>query len=224
MSDLGKIAKSSIFKKQLMAVTGIFMILFLAVHLLGNLNLILPPLVGDISGSAFIKYAKALHDMPKAVLLVAEIGLLIIFIVHVYTGITLYLQNRAARPVNYQMRRNNGGRTLGSGTMIYTGLGIFAFIIIHLVNFTFSGAQPGTGIFAEILRKFHDPLFLALYVILVLLLGVHISHGFQSAFQTFGWVNARYRPLIVTVGMVIAVIFGAVFALIPVLVNAFYTV
>lgn len=224
MSQMGNALKSSIFKKQFMAVTGLLLILFLFVHLLGNLNLILPPLAGDTSGMMFIKYAKALHSMPKAIILGAEIGLLVLFVIHIYTALTLWFKNRAARgPKGYNTHRNSGGRTLGSGTMIYTGLAILLFVVVHLINFTFSGLEPGEGVFHAILQKFHDPVYLGFYVIFTLILGVHISHGFQSAFQTFGWNSERSRGFITGLGMLVAFIIGILFAIIPVLVNAFYT-
>ncbi|HSO19012.1 MAG TPA: succinate dehydrogenase, partial [Desulfosarcina sp.] len=117
---------SSIGKKLMMAVTGFSFCGFLVTHLAGNLT---------IYGGrdAFNSYAEHLHSLGPLVT-AAELVLLTLFLVHVGTGVILFLQNLKARPVRYAVNKNAGGRTLGSATMPYTGVLILAFIVFHLLN------------------------------------------------------------------------------------------
>ncbi len=106
--------------------------------------------------------------------------------------------------------------------MPHTGLFILLFLVIHLLNFTFSGAEPGEELLSQVVKTFHTPRFLVLYPVLIVLLGIHISHGFQSAFQTLGVENSGYSKVIRAVGIAVSILFTLGFALIPVLVYLFY--
>ena len=119
---------TSVGKKQLMAVTGLLFLLFLATHLLGNLSI--------YGGSAaFVDYATHLHALGK-LLVVAEVGMAVALIIHFGTAIVLFFENRRARPVRYAVDNSAGGRTLSSQTMPYTGLLILGFIGVHLATFS----------------------------------------------------------------------------------------
>ncbi len=111
---------TSVGKKELQAVTGLMFLLFLATHLLGNLSI-----YGG--GAAFVAYAHHLHALGK-LLVAAEVLLAAALIVHVSLGLILFVQNRGARPVRYNMDKSGGGRTFSSQTMPYTGLLILGFI------------------------------------------------------------------------------------------------
>ena len=198
---------SSVGKKLLMAVTGLSFIGFLTVHLAGNLTL-----YGG--GDLFNAYADHLHALGPAVT-VAEWTLLILALIHVLTGLTLFYQNFKARPSRYQHSKWAGGRTIGSVTMPYTGILILAFVITHLINFHFVD-KTGTSIFQIVSTAFSNPLYVVFYVVMMVVVALHVSHGFWSLFQTFGANHPKYFPVIQTLGWACCLFFGIGFGLIPI--------
>jgi succinate dehydrogenase / fumarate reductase cytochrome b subunit len=203
---------SSIGKKLLMAITGLSFIGFLSVHLAGNLTL--------YKGSAaFNAYAEKLH-MLGPILTVFEFGLLTFALIHVTTGLILFVQNFKARSVPYEYDRSAGGRTLSSITMPYSGLILLAFVIFHLINFSFVDKSQRT-IFEIVSSAFANPLYLIIYVLVMIVLAFHIRHGFWSAFQTIGANHPKYMPVITTLSVVVCLIFGFGFGLLPIYLWAF---
>jgi succinate dehydrogenase / fumarate reductase cytochrome b subunit len=198
---------SSIGKKLMMAITGLSFIGFLAAHLAGNLTI--------YGGKeAFNSYAEHLHSLGP-LLTVAELVLLTFFLVHVITGVILFLQNLNARPVRYAVNKTAGGRTFGSATMPYTGALLLAFIIFHLLNFSFVD-KTDTTIFNIVSSAFSSPLYVVIYILAMVVAAVHVSHGFWSAFQTVGANHSKYMPLIRTVGIAFAVVVGIGFGFLPI--------
>jgi len=191
---------TSIGKKLMMAVTGLGFCAFLVVHFMGNTTLF----GGE---SAFTAYAEKLHSLGLLVT-IAELGLLGMALIHVTTGITLFYQNIKARPIRYSMNKTAGGRTLGSRTAPYTGVILFAFIIIHLLNFHFVD-KTDRGIYQIVSETFAKPGYVILYVLAMIVVALHVRHGFWSAFQTLGANHPKYMPLI----MAISIIFGLAIAL-----------
>ena len=120
---------SSVGKKMLMAATGLCLIAFLSVHLIGNLT-------AFAGAEEFNAYAAKLHSL-EPLLTIFNIGLVTLGLIHIVVGIILFFENLKARPTGYKMYRNPGGRTVGSNTMPYTGVLILAFVIFHLFKFTF---------------------------------------------------------------------------------------
>ena len=206
MSWLTTTLGSSVGKKLMMAVTGFAFLGFLGAHLAGNLT---------IYGGreAFNGYAERLHSVGKA-LLVFELGLIAFGLVHILTGLLLFYQNRNARPGGYAVKRAAGGQTLASTTMPYTGILILVFVVFHLFNFTFTN-KTGTTIFEIVSRSFQNPLYVAAYVIAMVIVAVHVRHGFWSAFQTIGANHPKYMPAISVLTVVLAVVVGVGFGLIP---------
>jgi len=198
---------SSVGKKLLMAMTGLGFIGFLAGHLAGNLTIY-------FGQEAFDSYAAHLHALGILVR-AAEVGLLLCAMIHIGTGLVLYLQNGKARPQRYCVNKSAGGRTLGSRYMPYTGIVILAFVLIHLVNFHFVD-KTGTTIFAIVSHAFQNPFYVGLYTVAMLVVAVHVSHGFWSAFQTLGINHGKYMPVIRTVGWIFTLAVGIGFGLIPV--------
>ncbi len=207
MSWLTQTLSSSIGKKLMMAVTGMGFIGFLAGHLAGNLT---------IYGGrdSFNSYAEHLHSLG-VLLKVAEFGLLFMALIHIATGLILFLQNWSARPTRYCVDKSAGGRTLGSRTMPYTGVAILAFVVFHLVNFHFVD-KSDTTIFDIVTIAFQNPVYVALYVVAMILVGIHISHGLWSAFQTLGMNHTKYMPMITAAGLVFAVLVGFGFGFLPI--------
>jgi succinate dehydrogenase / fumarate reductase cytochrome b subunit len=204
---------SSVGKKLLMSLTGFAFLGFLTVHLAGNLTI-----YGG--GEAFNSYADRLHSVGK-VLLVFELGLMVFAFVHVVTGLLLFYQNWKARPVAYAGRRSAGGQTLASTTMPYTGILILTFVLFHLANFTFTD-KHGVTIFEIVSKAFQSPFYVAVYVLAMVIVAVHVRHGFWSAFQTLGANHPKYMPAISVFGVVLAVGVGVGFGLIPLFVSIRY--
>jgi len=198
---------SSIGKKLLMAITGLCFCGFLALHLAGNLTIY-------SGGEAFTTYAERLHSLG-ALLTIAELGLVFFALVHVVMGLLLFLENRKARPVAYAVKKSAGGQTFGAATMPYTGILMLLFVIMHLANFTFV-EKTATSIFAIISAKFSNPLYVLVYIFAMIVVAVHISHGFWSAIQTVGANHPTYQPIIKSVALGFSVIIGIGFGLLPI--------
>ena len=207
MSWLIRIFGSSIGKKLLMAITGLSFIVFLCAHLTGNLTLYM-------GGTAFNRYAEKLHSLGP-ILTVFEFGLLTLAVIHVTTGVILFIQNLKARSVPYENDRRAGGRTLSSVTMPYTGLIILAFVIFHLINFSFVDKTQRT-IFEIVSSAFANPVYMVVYVLVMIIVALHIRHGFWSAFQTVGANHPKYMPVLMVLSVIASLIFGFGFGLLPI--------
>lgn len=198
---------SSIGKKLMMAITGFSFCGFLTAHLAGNLTI--------YGGqAAFNSYAAHLHSLGPLIT-VAELGFLTFGLVHVITGLTLFLGNLKARPVRYAVNKSAGGRTLGSATMPYTGVILLAFVVLHLMNFHFVD-KTDTTIFNIVSSAFANPAYVVVYILAMIVAAVHVSHGFWSAFQTVGANHPNYMPLIRTISIAFAVIVGVGFGFLPI--------
>jgi succinate dehydrogenase / fumarate reductase cytochrome b subunit len=197
---------SSIGKKLLMAVTGLSFIGFLVAHLAGNLTLY-------AGGAAFNAYAEKLHSLGP-VLTVFELALLALALIHVITGITLFFQNYKARFVPYEKDEAAGGRTLSSLTMPYTGFIILGFVVFHLINFSFVDKSDRT-IFEIVRTAFANPVYMTIYVVVMIIVALHVRHGFWSAFQTLGANHPKYMPALMVLSVIVGVIIGIGFGLLP---------
>jgi succinate dehydrogenase / fumarate reductase cytochrome b subunit len=198
---------SSVGKKILMAVTGFGMIGFLAVHLLGNL-------MAFAGADAFNGYAAKLHSL-QPYLSVFNIALATLGLVHIAVGVILFIENLKARPTRYKLYKHPGGRTIGSNTMPYTGVLILVFVISHLLKFTFVDKSL-TPIYQQMAATFANPAWVLMYVVAMVIVAVHISHGSWSLFQTFGINHPRYMPLIMKLGLVVTLVFGIGFGILPI--------
>lgn len=198
---------SSIGKKLMMAVTGTGFIGFLTVHLVGNLTL--------YSGQdLFTSYVKHLHALGPLITL-AELGLLSFAIIHIVIGTLLFYKNLMARPVRYRVKKNAGGRTIGSATQPYTGFIILAFLILHLLNFHFA-EHTNESLYQLVSSAFANPLYVGVYVIAMIVVAIHVSHGFWSLFQTLGANHPKYMPLIQKLGIAVSLVFGIGFGFVPI--------
>ena len=204
---------ASIGKKYLMGWTGLFWCFFLFMHLVGNLATVF-----DKSGEALNAYAALLASLGKGLWL-AEAGLVVLFLVHMILGILVTLDNRAARPQDYAVRKGKGGQTLASGTMIWTGLFVLIFLVTHLLNIKFAahetvmlGGKAVPDIHGQTMAILQNGFYVAFYIVAVCLLGLHVSHGIQSAFRTIGVHGRRITPpiekLSVAFGVLVAVGYG----------------
>ncbi len=198
---------SSIGKKWMMAVTGLGFCVFLTTHLAGNLF---------IYGGrdAFNAYAEHLHSLGPLVT-ISELGLFAFAILHVATGLILFYQNFVSRPDRYAVNKTGGGRTIGSRTMPYTGLIILAFVVFHLINFHFVD-KSGTTIYDILAQAFASPVYVLLYVLAMVVTAFHVSHGFWSAFQTFGVNHPKYMPFIMGASIAFSLVVGLGFGFLPI--------
>lgn len=205
--------ESSIGKKMMVAAAGVLLVGFLVTHLAGNLLMF-------VGGPAFNTYAEALENNP--LLPLAEIGLVGLFLLHIVLSYRATYLNRAARPEGYEAFKGKGARTPGSRSMALTGTLILAFVIIHVATFKykqfggFKGLAGEEGLFAHVLGWFSNPWYSAFYILAVGGVSLHLSHGVQSAAQTFGLNHPRYTPLIKKAGIAFALLMFLGFASFPV--------
>ena len=209
-----KFTNSSIGKKFMMAVTGSFLLIFLIVHLVGNITLF-------FGASAFNAYVSAL-DTIKPLIRVIEVVLLAVFIIHILNGIKLWFENKRARGVTYKVNGSRDNSTVFSRTMAVTGSIILIFLVSHLATFFWRfnvhdplGFATNHQYYDVVVYFFNMWWYSVLYVIAMIFLGYHLNHGFQSAFQTFGWNHNRYFPTIKKIGTIYAIIMALGFASMP---------
>lgn len=210
---------SSIGKKLVMSLTGLFIILFLVVHLIGNLQL----LKSD-QGQAFNVYAHFMTSNPL-ILIISYVNYTVILL-HVIWSIILTRRNRRARgSQGYAVVDNSS--TWSSRNMGILGTLIFIFIIIHMRDFwyqmhwggipraTYDGVEY-KNLYAVVDSAYSQIWFVVLYVVSMAVVAFHLFHGFGSAFQTLGLNHVKYNPVIKFVGVAFAIIVPALFALIPI--------
>ncbi|EQC43894.1 succinate dehydrogenase cytochrome b subunit [Bacteriovorax sp. Seq25_V] len=186
---------SSVMKKQVMGITGLMLCGFLLSHLAGNCLIY-------VGSDAFNKYAHALITNP--LIYVAEFILASIFLTHIGLALKLTIENKAARPQNYYIKQKTGrGATFASSTMPYTGIIILAFLVFHLINFKFGPVYTATvggvemrDLYKTVVEYFISPVNVAWYIFCMIALGIHVSHGFWSAFQSIGFNHPKYNCLI----------------------------
>lgn len=176
-----------------MALTGLAWFGFVIGHLGGNLLLF----TGE---EAFNAYAHKLESLGP-LLYAAEILLIALLATHAFTGIRLALQNRAARGTNkYAVSQTHGQASWASRTMAVAGTILLVFIILHVNMFKYGNKDGDGGLYGLVMRSFQDPIVVGLYIMSMLALGLHLSHGFGSAFQTLGVVRPDWRTRLRTFG------------------------
>lgn len=210
--------KSTVGRKLIMAMTGSFMILFVIVHLLGNSSVYVGP-------DGINAYASKLHALGPVVW-VFRLVMLTLFCLHVIFGIQLTIENNAARPQAYAVKKTLR-TTFGAKTMIWTGLLIAAFLVYHLLHFTIQVTNPAISsqthsdlagrpdVYRMVVLSFKNLAIVAIYGIAMAGLGLHLSHGIQSFFQTFGLNSDRIMPVITKGGILAAAILFAGYVAIP---------
>lgn len=202
---------SSIGKKLIMAFTGLLLILFLVVHLLNNLLLFLGPEIFNENVARL--------DGIKPLIRVVEILLALLFIYHIYTALKLWWENKKANPNKYAVNANKENSTIYSRWMVISGSFILVFLIIHLATLwmTYNWGMEGSEEFYEVIKElFAQPIWALFYFIIMIFLGFHMNHAFQSAFQTLGWNHKKYFSLVQNIGTAIAIIFTIGFGSIPI--------
>jgi succinate dehydrogenase / fumarate reductase cytochrome b subunit len=208
MSWLTRSLKQSIGKKFVMATTGLFLILFLFEHIIGNFYLF-------AGAESFDRYVEALESLGY-ITPILEIFLAAMFIIHIVYGIWLWIGNEKATPIKYEVNGTKENASFTSRNAIYLGLLILVFLIIHIFNFWYHYRIMGYDLYETIASLFKNVWYLAFYIFTFIVLGMHIHHGFQSAFQTLGWNHPKYFPFIKKFGTFLAVVFAVGFSIIPI--------
>jgi succinate dehydrogenase / fumarate reductase cytochrome b subunit len=218
-SNFRRVFTSTVGTKLLIGLTGLALFVYLILHLIGNALVFLGP-------DTFNEYSHQLISNPLIVPI--EIGLLIIFLVHVYKAVTNYVSNQAARPTRYRMKKRAGHtsrKSLASSTMIVSGAVVFLFLLIHVKQFKYgawypTAADPGMrDLYRTEIEVFRQPLWVAFYVVCTLLVALHLRHGISSAFQSIGFDHPVYTRRLVIWGIVGAIVVGGGLAIIPLLVH-----
>ena len=212
--------QSSIGKKFLMGLTGLFLISFLIIH--GSINAMI---WFNDGGVTFNKYA---HFMGSNLTVrTLEIGLFAGLILHIVDGLWLYSKNRAARPVKYAYNNESANSPWYSRSMAILGTLILLFLILHLANFWVKtritgieqfgvDAEGQENLYAVMQQVFQNPIVVVVYVLGCFSLFWHLLHGFKSAFQSLGLNHVKYNEAINIVGIAFSIIVPIVFALMPV--------
>jgi len=219
MSTLRTIVWSSVGKKFISGATGLALFLFIVIHLAGNMLLF-------VGQDVFNGYAHFLESLVHGwFIYVFEAGLLAIFLLHIVSGVAVFLDKWKARPTGYKKTGNAGGpskKTISSRTMIITGLIILVFIPIHVIMFKFGPAAPIASegerlrdLFGLVAVDFTNPLIAFSYVAVMILLGFHLRHGFWSAFQSLGLNNDNLMPALNAAAVALALVLGAGFLILP---------
>ena len=215
--DLQKAFSSSIGSKFLIALTGLFLVIFLIAHLAGNLLFIAGP-------AAFNEYSHKLISNP--LVYVAEFGLLAIFLLHIFKTVRLVTGSYAARPQRYAKKRwaktknERSRKSVSSSTMILTGTIMLLFVVTHLITFKFGTYYETPEGIRDLYRLqlavFSNPAYVAFYVVAMGVIVFHLWHGVSSAMQSFGFNNATWTPRLQLVGRGFAVLIGLGFAILPI--------
>ena len=204
---------SSVGTKILIGVTGLALFIYLLIHIAGNLLVFFGPAV-------FNRYAYVM-EVGNPLLPVIELGLLLIFVIHIYKTVTMFLRNQTARPIRYAQKKYAGApsrKTLASSTMIVSGLWLLLFLVIHVKAFRFSPEYEwpagGRDLYRQEMEAFANPLMVGFYVLSMVVVGSHLWHGISSSLQSLGADNPKWTPRGLVLGKVVAVALAGAFIVI----------
>ena len=207
-------------KKLIMALTGLFLITFLIVHVSGNLQLF----AGD-DGEAFNRYTKFMTT--NKFIKITSYALYASILIHVIYAALLTRQNRAARPARYAVSAGGTNSSWSSRNMGVLGTIVLVFLVVHLQNFWYQmkfGTVPMVtyegetykNLYIMVMEAFKEWWIVGLYLLGMVGLGYHLSHGFESAFQTLGLNHKKYTPFLKNLGLLFSVVISILFATMPV--------
>jgi succinate dehydrogenase / fumarate reductase cytochrome b subunit len=212
-----KVAKTnSVAKKIIMAVSGIIMVLFLIAHMIGNLHVY----QGAESFNDYSEWLRTFGEPalpPRTLLTAIEVVLVLSVVAHMWAAITLWRQARAARPERYAVKKSVA-QSYASRTMRWGGVIIILFVVYHILDLTFGAANPaGTDStpYQRLVEGFQNPIVTAVYVITLILLGMHLRHGIWSATQTLGQSNRRREKTVNAFAIAFSVLLIAGYLIVP---------
>lgn len=206
MARLSRLLGSTVGKKYAVGLTGVGLIGFIIFHLLGNLSLFK-------GQEAFNDYAHTLEGLPGAML--GEVGIAVLFLLHIGLTLSLARDNAAARPQAYE--QNRSPTRFASAWMVVSGGIILLFLVVHLYNLRFGPRWDGAqGLYGLTRDTLANPAFGVLYIAGVALLFFHLSHGVQAVFRTLGYTNPDHLEKIGAVAKAVALIVAVGFISMPV--------
>ena len=210
MSKTSNLLNSSVGRKLIVALSGLFLCSFLILHLYINLFLF-----KQDGGQTFDVYSEFMATYP--LIRPLEWLLFLGFIVHAVIGVWLWLVNRRVRPQAYAVNRASDNSTLASRIGFWTGTFVFVFLIVHVNTFFVQSRffPNGRTMYEIIKQAFSNPWYDAFYIVALVFLAYHLKHGIQSMFQTLGIRNERYLLLINIVGIFFWLIIPLGFAAMP---------
>jgi len=221
MNILLRFFTSTLGKKLLMALTGAGLFVFVVGHLVGNLQIFLGP-------ESINRYGHFLQTTPE-ILWPSRIGLLAFVIIHIWTSISLTIENRAARATGYEVKELVAAST-ASRTMIWSGLIIFAFVCFHLAHYTLLLVHPEFrnltdthgqhDVYQMMVHGFSNYWVSGFYVLSIGLLCIHLSHGTSAMFQSLGLKNAAYECVIDRLAKIMAILIFLGYISIPIAILA----
>lgn len=210
-----------LFRKSIVAATGLFLCLFLIVHLSANLILVLPE---DTARGLYNSYSTTLRENP--LISVVAYALYLSIILHVIYTLVVTIRNRRAKPVKYAVNHYRENSTWASQNMGLLGVAILLFIVVHMANFWARiklGLGPAVGVdgqgYVDVYEVtsslFHNPYYVAFYSLLMIPLGYHLHHGLKSAFKTLGFYHRTGLRWLARVSLVYALVMSIGFGVIP---------
>lgn len=214
------LTSSTIGRKYAMALSAMFLLLFLIMHLSVNLLSIFGEEGPFNAASYFMGYNPMVQFLMQPILIFA------VFF-HFIMGFVLEMKNAKARPVKYDMNNGSANSSWVSRNMIISGAVILAFLALHMYDFWFHEMTykyvPGNGdandltrFWGELHEKFANPIRVVFYVVAFVLLGLHLAHGFQSSFQSVGARHPKYTPVIKAFGNWYSILIPAGFIVIAI--------
>jgi succinate dehydrogenase / fumarate reductase cytochrome b subunit len=210
LASILSIFGTSLGRKIIMGLTGLALVGFVVMHLIGNVTIFM-------GREALLNYAHKLESLGPF-LPIIEAGLLGIFVFHIVFAIAVTRQNQRARSVRYDQVRSAGGasrKTFASLSMIFTGLILLVFLIGHIWMFRVQKVIGDKDLYTLVVEAFKNPWITAGYMFVMIMLGVHISHGFWSGVQSLGLYHKRATPLIYLLGVIVAIALALGFLAIP---------
>ena len=216
---------TSIARKWVMALSGLFLCLFLVGHLAGNLMLL------KSSSTTLLDFNEYAHFMTtNPAVQVLRVLTLVSIVAHLVMSIKLTLQNKAARKTAYAYSGSTGNASWASKNMAPLGVFLLLFLALHLASFAIKNITGGiqgidanvnVDVYTEVITAFKNPLYVAFYVLSMVALAFHLSHGFKSGFQSLGARHPKYTGLIEKSGMALGALIPLGFALIPIVLHFF---
>ncbi len=211
---------STVGRKLTMALTGLLLVGFLVMHLAGNLLMFL----GDETYNAYSHFL-----IKHPLIIIAEIGLILLFLFHIVDAVILRITERESRPKDYDTKKSLGKRSLSSYTMIYSGVIILGFLIFHIVTMKFGPYYQAQNseiemrdLYRLVVEWFSKPWYAIIYIVSMFFLGLHLIHAFQSSLRTLGISHRKYLHFLTAVSYLLAIVLAIGFAALPIYFWLFY--
>jgi succinate dehydrogenase / fumarate reductase cytochrome b subunit len=190
-----EVYRSSLGKKYVMAISGMVLMVYVLIHMIGNLKLYF----GPEALNAYGHWLRSFGDpvLPRTALMwILRVIIFVAFVLHVHAAYALTVQNRRARRQRYRSKRDYVAANYAGRTMRWTGVIVGLFVLFHLLDLTWGSTNPGFvpgDVYHNVVRSFQRWPVALVYILANLALGLHLYHGAWSLFQSMGWNNRRFN-------------------------------